>query len=43
MSVERLNDDVETVEEFYLVNALNASGGSEIIVVARTRIKWMRF
>ena len=37
MSVERLNDDVETVEGFcFLANALNASGGS---VVTRSRIK----
>ena len=44
MSAERLNDDVKTVEGFcYLGNALNASGGSELTVVARTRIGWMRF
>ena len=42
--VEKLNDDVETVEGFcYPRNALNASGGSEMTVVARTRIGWMRF
>ena len=29
MSVERLNEDGETVERFYLGNVLNASGGSE--------------
>ena len=38
MSAERLNDDVETVEEFcYLENALNASSGSEMAVVTSTR------
>ena len=38
-SVERLKDDVETVKRFcYLGVALNASGGSEMTVVARTRI-----
>ena len=44
ISVERLNDDAETVEGFcYLGNAFNASGGSEMTVVVRTRIGWMRF
>ena len=38
MSVDRLNGDVETEEGFYLENAVNASGGSEMTVVARTRI-----
>ena len=29
MTIERLNDDVETIKGFcYLANALNASGGS---------------
>ena len=38
MSVEKLNDDVETVEGFcYLGNASNACGGSEITAVARIR------
>ena len=42
--LERLNDDLETVEGFcYLGNAFNASGDSEMIVIARTRIGWMRF
>ena len=42
--MERLNDDVETVEGFCcLGNALNASGGSEITVVTKTRTGWMRF
>ena len=43
MSVERLNDDVETDKGFCYLNALNACGGSEMTVVARTRIEWMRF
>ena len=39
MSVKRLNDDIETVDGFcYLGKALNASGGSEMTAVARTRI-----
>ena len=39
ISMERLNDDVETAERFcYFGNALNASGDSEMLVVARTRI-----
>ena len=39
MSVERLNDGVETDEGFCcLGNALNASVGYEITIVARTRI-----
>ena len=43
-SVERLNDNEETVEGFCcLGNALNASGGFEMTVVARSRIGWMRF
>ena len=43
-SVQKLKDDVENVEGFcHLRNALNASGGSEMTVVARTRIGWMRF
>ena len=38
MLVERLNDDVKTVKEFCCSeNALNASGGSEIMAVVRTR------
>ena len=44
MSVERLNDDVDTVKELCdFGNSLNASGDSEMTVVARTRIGWMRF
>ena len=44
LSVERMNNDVKTVERFrYLGNALNASGGSQMTVMARTRMKWMRF
>ena len=44
MSVERLNDDVETVKKFcYIGNAVNASCGSEMIVMAGTQIRWMRF
>ena len=40
MSVVRLNDSVETVWGFcYLQSALNASGGSEMTVVAK-RIGW---
>ena len=43
-SLKRLNDDVENVEGFcHLRNAFNASGGSEMTVVARTKIGWMRF
>ena len=34
-SVERLNDDVETVKEFcYFENALNVWGGFEMTIVA---------
>ena len=44
ISVEKLNDDVKIVEEFcYLGEASNASGGLQTTVVARTRIKWMKF
>ena len=36
---ERLNDDVKTVKGFYcLRNELNASGGSEMTVIARTGV-----
>ena len=38
MSVNRLNDDVETAKE----NALNVNGGSEKTVVARSGNRWMR-
>ena len=42
MFVERLNDNVETVKGFcYFGNALN--GGSEMAVIARTRIGWITF
>ena len=44
MSVKRLNDDVETVNEFCcLGNILNTSAGSKMTIVARTRIGWMKF
>ena len=44
MSVERLIDDVETVERFcYVGNELSASCSSEMTVVGRTRIGRMRF
>ena len=40
----RLNEDVETAKDTrYLGNALNSNGGSEMTVVARTRIDWMKF
>ena len=44
MSVERLNDEVETGEEFYyLGNALNVNGGSEkTVVVRRTGLMRLR-
>ena len=44
MSVERLNDDVETVETFcYLGDGLNARSGSKMTTVTSTRIGWIRF
>ena len=44
MSVEILNDDVKTVERFCnFENAINTSGDSQMTLVARTRIGWMRF
>ena len=43
-SVEELCDKVETVKGFYyLGDRLNASGGCENAVTARTRIGWMKF
>ena len=42
--VKRLNDEKETVKGFcYCGNALNASSGFKMMVVARTRIRWIRF
>ena len=39
MSVEKLNDDVETAEGFcYFGNTLNASVGSTMAVVVRIRL-----
>ena len=43
MSVEKFNNDAEKVEGFCHGNALNASSGSEMTLVARTRIGWMKF
>ena len=44
MTLEKLNDDVETAEKFcYLGNALNARGGSKMTIMAKIRIGWMRF
>ena len=37
-------DEVETVKGFcYLGNRLNASGGCEVAVTARTRLGWKKF
>ena len=42
--MERLNEDIETVKQFcYFRNTFNASGAFEMTIVARTRIRWMRF
>jgi len=42
--VELLCDGVEAVIEFsYLGDKLNATGGCEVTVTARTRIGWMKF
>jgi len=42
--VELLCDGVETVIKFlYLGDRLNATGGCEVAVTARTRIGWMKF
>ena len=44
MLVERLNDNVEIPQVFSKPeNALNVSGGTEMTVLATTRIGWMRF
>ena len=41
---EVMCDEVETVKEFcYLGNRLNASGGCEVAVTARTRLGWKKF
>ena len=41
---EKLCDGVETVSKFtYLGDRLNATGGCETAVTARSRIGWMRF
>ena len=41
---EKLCDDVETVNKFtYLGDRLNATGGCETAVTARSRIGWMKF
>ena len=37
-------DEVEIVKEFcYLGNRLNANGGCEAVVTARTRVGWKKF
>ena len=41
MSVKGFNDNVETVKGFCYGNTLNAGGGFEMTVVARTRIRWI--
>jgi len=42
--VKKLCDEVATVNLFcYLDGKLNASGGCEIAVTARTRLRWMKF
>ena len=41
---EKLGDGVETVSKFtYLRDRLNATGGCEMAVKARSRIDWMKF
>ena len=41
---EKMCDEVETVKEFcYLGDRLNASGGCEAAVIARTRLGWKKF
>jgi len=41
---EKLCDGIETVKGFcYLGDRLNATGGSEVDVTARTRIGWVKF
>ena len=42
--VEELCEEVETVKVFcYLGDRVNASGGCEVAVTARTRIRWVKF
>ena len=42
--VEELCEEVETVKSFcYLGDRVNASGGCEAAVTARTRIGWVKF
>ena len=41
---EKLCDEVETAREFtYLGDKVNAGGGCEAVVTARTRCGWVRF
>ena len=41
---EKLCDDVETVRKFtYLCDWVNAGGGCEAAVIARTRCGWVKF
>ena len=42
-SIEKLCDEVETVNGFYLGDRLNASGGCKPAVTARVKISWVRF
>ena len=42
-SIDKLCDEVETVNGCYLGDGLNASGGCEAAVTARVRIGWVRF
>ena len=44
MQQEVMCDEVKTVKGFYyLGNTLNASGGCEAAVTARTRVEWKKF
>ena len=44
MKQEVMCDEVETVKGFcYHGNRLNASGGCEFAVIARTRVGWKKF
>ena len=41
---EVMCDEVETVKEFcHLGSRLNASGGCEAAIIARTRVVWKKF
>ena len=41
-SIRKLCDEVETMNGFcYLGGILNASGGCEVAVIARVRIRWV--